>query len=250
MKKLLLLITITLNFLVTNAQIKVYSTGSTAFGNTSTTPTYPMQFFVGTVGMTFTSRPLLWNIASSDPRIQTSSGGNIVFYNTANNGHLTIQVLSVSTMSDAKFKANVTPIDRSARALSLIKQLNGVEYNLIKDVTKRKYSGFVAQEVEKVLPHIVTTDDSVGNKLIDYQAIIPYLVEAVKEQQKTIEALQTQLKSTTAFLNKSNVSLPRTDFTQRNILKNDTINKVSAIPNTKLVNTSTESNDDFKIDTP
>lgn len=47
---------------------------------------------------------------------------------------------------------------------------------------KEKKSGFLAQEVESIIPEAVTTNKA-GKKYMNYQAIIPYLVEAIKEQQ-------------------------------------------------------------------
>lgn len=69
----------------------------------------------------------------------------------------------------------------------------GVEYNYIDEPHGEKYAGVIAQDLEKVLPHLVRTDDSLGNKLVDYQALIPYLIEAIKEQQEQIEGLTRQL---------------------------------------------------------
>jgi hypothetical protein len=44
-----------------------------------------------------------------------------------------------------------------------------------------------------VLPHAVTTNAD-GYKAVDYARVVPLLVEAIKEQQKTIEAQQVQLQ--------------------------------------------------------
>jgi len=52
---------------------------------------------------------------------------------------------------------------------------NGIQY------------GFLAQEVEEVLPDIVRTEEN-GEKLVNYTALIPLLVQSVQELQKTVEA--------------------------------------------------------------
>jgi malate/lactate dehydrogenase len=49
----------------------------------------------------------------------------------------------------------------------------------------------VAQDVEKVLPEVVTTDKQ-GYKSIDYSKISAVLAEAVKEQQKEIDKQQKE----------------------------------------------------------
>ena len=53
--------------------------------------------------------------------------------------------------------------------------------------------GLIAQEVEKVLPEIVITRED-GIKAIQYEKVVPLLVEAIKEQQTLIEDLSNRLK--------------------------------------------------------
>src|SRR5205085_1425583 len=52
-----------------------------------------------------------------------------------------------------------------------------------------KQIGFIAQEVEKVLPELVNTDAN-GYKSVAYANVAPVLVEAVKTQQKQMDALK------------------------------------------------------------
>ena len=47
----------------------------------------------------------------------------------------------------------------------------------------------LAQEVEKDLPNIVLTDPD-GNKLINYTAIIPIMIQSIKELKAEVEALK------------------------------------------------------------
>jgi hypothetical protein len=101
--------------------------------------------------------------------------------------------------SDSTAKENITNI---TSPLNRINQIRGVEYNFrltanekdkksISISGKEKKSGFLAQDLEKVIPEAVTTNES-GRKYVNYQAIIPFLVEAVKEQQIQIQN-QTKL---------------------------------------------------------
>jgi hypothetical protein len=55
--------------------------------------------------------------------------------------------------------------------------------------------GLIAQEVEKVFPEMVKPIDSNGYKGVDYVKLIPVLVEAIKEQQKQIEALKKLIQT-------------------------------------------------------
>lgn len=65
--------------------------------------------------------------------------------------------------------------------------------------TDDKQIGLIAQDTEKVIPEIVTTDNN-GYKGISYEKLTPVLVEAIKElkaendrQQKEIEELKARL---------------------------------------------------------
>jgi len=59
---------------------------------------------------------------------------------------------------------------------------------------RKNHYGFIAQEVKQVLPDVVTFDDDTGLHSMNYNAIIPILVEAIKEQQLQIEALKELIK--------------------------------------------------------
>jgi len=50
--------------------------------------------------------------------------------------------------------------------------------------------GLIAQEVEKIFPELVKTDNN-GYKAIAYDKLTAVLVEGMKEQQKQIEIIQT-----------------------------------------------------------
>jgi hypothetical protein len=97
--------------------------------------------------------------------------------------------------SDIRWKKDVVTIDN---ALNKIIQLRGVYFNWKKDefpkegFSKEKQIGFIAQEVESVIPELVSTNDE-GFKGMDYAKLTSVLVEAIKEQQKQIEELKAQL---------------------------------------------------------
>ncbi len=61
--------------------------------------------------------------------------------------------------------------------------------------------GLIAQEVEKVLPALVTTRED-GFMAVKYDKIVPVLIEAVKEQQQQIEAQQAQINTLIELLNR------------------------------------------------
>ena len=104
----------------------------------------------------------------------------------------------VSSFSDERLKENILPICSS---LDIVTKLQGTTFNWNESSSKAGQfnAGLIAQNVEKVIPHIVTEHNPLGNdnknyKSVKYQEVIPYLVEAIKEQQTQIEDLKKQVK--------------------------------------------------------
>ena len=52
--------------------------------------------------------------------------------------------------------------------------------------------GVIAQEVEKVFPELVTTDDQ-GRKKVEYEGLIAPLIEAVKELDERVRSLEAEV---------------------------------------------------------
>lgn len=98
--------------------------------------------------------------------------------------------------SDIRWKKNVSPIEG---ALDKVMKLQGVSFDWRTDEFKRmgfdesRQIGFIAQDVEPVLPELVTTDRD-GYKAVSYEKMTAVLVEAIKAQQKEIEALKAEIK--------------------------------------------------------
>jgi len=96
--------------------------------------------------------------------------------------------------SDSRMKTNVNTI---GTALDNVLKLRGVTFYW--DKTKIPSSsdnlqyGFIAQEVEKIFPDLVTTDSN-GYKTMNYIGVIPVLTEAVKELKKENEELKSTLE--------------------------------------------------------
>lgn len=99
--------------------------------------------------------------------------------------------------SDSRFKKDVKPLESS---LEKLMKLRGVSYYWNKELHPDhkfgddKQFGFIAQEVERVIPEMVYTLED-GYKAVNYTALIPIMTEAIKEQQSTIAALQDELEA-------------------------------------------------------
>ena len=86
-------------------------------------------------------------------------------------------------------KENVNPI---SGALEDILKLTGVIYDR-KDKSSINEPGLIAEDVDKILPNLVTKDAD-GNPFgIQYTKIVAYLIEAIKDQQQQIEELKKKV---------------------------------------------------------
>ena len=105
--------------------------------------------------------------------------------------------------SDRRFKDNIfvieSPIDK-------IKKISGVEFDWNEKgpawTRSKEFGnpsgslhdvGVVAQEIQSILPEAVKTRKD-GYLAVDYEKIIPLLIEGIKEQQTTIEDLNARIK--------------------------------------------------------
>ncbi len=104
----------------------------------------------------------------------------------SSNGVLTTQT------SDRRLKENISGIDQPLpKALAL----RGVTYQWKNDAKKESRIGLIAQEVEEILPEVVFTNSTDGYKGVRYQEIVALLIEALKEQDISIDKLKMDIHS-------------------------------------------------------
>ena len=144
----------------------------------------------------------------------------VIGYNAYTNEHHTIQlgdsrILKLKTSgtiwsngsqltSDARLKTNIQPLPNS---LDIIMKLNPVHYTKKNSIESTDYAktenGFIAQELQKVLPYLViegTDKDKILS--VDYNSIIPVLTKGIQEQQLLIKAQQKQIDEMRLMLDK------------------------------------------------
>ena len=96
--------------------------------------------------------------------------------------------------SDKRLKENISPLSDS---LEKISKIRGVEFDWKKNEEIHPNEGHdvgvIAQEIEEVLPEVVTTRDS-GYKAVKYEKIVPLLIEAIKELKAEIDELKDKQK--------------------------------------------------------
>lgn len=124
-----------------------------------------------------------------------NSNGHRVDHDFHVNGR--IKTNAINETSDIRYKKDITEV---GDALDKVKRLRGVYYEWRTDefdhekFEEGRQIGVIAQEVEKVLPEVVTTNEA-GFKSVEYSHMAPLLIEALKEQQDIIEGQQRILTS-------------------------------------------------------
>ena len=80
--------------------------------------------------------------------------------------------------SDARLKANIVSLGST---LAKILQIDGKSYTMKKDESEKQKIGLLAQDIEKVFPELVSESHVV--KSVNYQGLVPVLINALKEQE-------------------------------------------------------------------
>ena len=135
--------------------------------------------------------------------MQTSTAGN--YYLHYING-TTYQIINASSVgvqltyggtswgvvSDIRLKKNIQPLKNS---LELINKLNPITYNWKDETLNNNNIGFIAQEVQEVLPEITEDYDIKGEKYLGMRTtdLIPYLVKSIQELSKELNDLKNIL---------------------------------------------------------
>jgi hypothetical protein len=106
-----------------------------------------------------------------------------------------IYCASVFTTSDVRLKKDIKNLNNGLKTISLLRPVSYIKKTTMnsKDYTIKE-TGFIAQEVRKVLPDLVTEmNDPDKTLIVNYNAVIPILTKAIQEQQVQIEAQQKQI---------------------------------------------------------
>jgi hypothetical protein len=124
-----------------------------------------------------------YNIASGQPPLPTTPDPLMTISSTG-----IVTATSFIPVSDVRLKENITNLDNS---LDKICNIRGVNYNWKNDETNTKTAGVIAQEVLEQIPEAVIDSDS--EKLsVNYNSIIAYLIESVKELKREIDELKAK----------------------------------------------------------
>ena len=149
------------------SNVAVSSGGVTITNESASASTFYPVFTLTTTGTMSTA-----NVDTTDLKYVPSTG--------------TLSALIFNSTSDITMKTDIEELD----GLELIKDINPVGFKWKRSGIKSY--GVIAQDLEKVLPELVQTDDE-GLKSVSYIPMIAMLVDVVKKQQKEIQEIKELL---------------------------------------------------------
>jgi len=150
------------------------STGASLFHITS----------VGNVGIGTTSPQYLLQVGSAS----VASGTVARFQNANGTCDINPTTNTLACSSDERLKKNITPLGDD---LSQVMALQPVYFNWNAETSGTpEHPGFIAQQVQQIMPEVVSTDPSTGLLSIGYSDLVPAVVGAIHQMQAEITTLQ------------------------------------------------------------
>lgn len=101
-----------------------------------------------------------------------------------------ITCVSLTQTSSRKIKENIQPMTDYKKILDL----DAVSFDFKDKERGTDKRGFIAEDVAKVLPNLVTSESEKMPMSLDYVEMIPYLQAMIKDQEQRIKALEEKLK--------------------------------------------------------
>ena len=174
-----------LSAVVTSAgNFRMYNAAGTFYSELNNSPTNNRTLIIPDVAGTI----LISQAAATAGYFDTSTTAPSATTRLNYNGNFYVNNLiasaEVTAYSDAKLKTNIKDIENP---LEKVLKLRGVTFNRIDlEDHDRVYVGVIAQEIEKILPEVITTVED-GTKTVAYGNIVALLIEAIKELAKKME---------------------------------------------------------------
>ena len=122
-------------------------------------------------------------------KLDMSEGGNAQFLGNISGSQIEASgdVIAFGS-SDERLKDNIQPISEPLYKLSKVGGYT-FDWNDKQDAYQGHDVGVIAQEIEEILPEVVTTRGT-GYKAVKYEKIVPLLIESIKELQKKVEDIE------------------------------------------------------------
>lgn len=121
-------------------------------------------------------------------KFKAGSGDFTTINNTTLNGNW-IGYWTLNYYSDKSLKKDIANLELDFDSLSKLKP---IEFKYKEDKAEKKHFGFVAQDLEKVFPNLVSTDKD-GKKGTDITQLIPLLVNAINNLNEEVNKLKLKV---------------------------------------------------------
>lgn len=120
------------------------------------------------------------------------NSGTSTYTTVATVGSTGITSIGFNVASSRTLKTNIEKIDG---ALELVDKLEGVRYNWKSNPNGKTQIGMIAEDVEEVLPELVTDGSVLAPKAVNYAQMVAVLVEAVKELKAEVKELREKFNA-------------------------------------------------------
>lgn len=191
------------NYITSNATDSVSAKTTWSAGGVGLNDTVPISFStISTIKAS--GSHTYWDLISGDLYI-TDNGTNTFLFDDVGNFHSESNITGYSvSVSDRRLKTNIDYLSSKA-ALDCILNSDGVTYTHKYKDKKKIHGGYMADEIEKVIPHLITKSKILNAenwgfkkeekfKTVNYTEVIPYITEAIKEQNKLIIKMKAEIK--------------------------------------------------------
>jgi len=169
--------------------------GLTSAGNVGSVYWQPGggQFAIGTTSTSFAGA---FYVNSPSADIIVGTNGSTKEFAVANNGQIYAQFTSISSLSDRRAKENIEPIQYG---LNEVTKLNPVTFKFIAHPELAPTYGFIAQDVQPVLPELVgeekdnKAEDGTPYLTLKMGDMLPVLVKAIQELKALVDTQATEI---------------------------------------------------------
>ena len=168
---------------------------NTAVGNQGAVADFTLASGVNTIADGYNST-VIGAYNTTDPNAEASnfSLSNRAFVigngdDTARSDAMTVLFDGTTTVageltvnSDMRLKTNIISLGAT---LANVLQIDGKSYNMKRDAQQKTKIGLLAQDIQKIYPELVSEQNGILS--VNYQGLVPVLINAIKEQQTLID---------------------------------------------------------------
>lgn len=168
---------------------------NTAAGNQGAVADFTLASGVNTIADGYNSTVIgAYNTTDPNAEANTFSLSNRAFVigngdDTARSDAMTVLFDGTTTVagelnvnSDMRLKTNIISLGAT---LANVLQIDGKSYNMKRDAQQKTKIGLLAQDIQKIYPELVSEQNGILS--VNYQGLVPVLINAIKEQQTLID---------------------------------------------------------------